>query len=245
MSDEDQSGHPGGQPEGVESLQRRAAVGDLAAGIVHETRNLVTAIRGFAQVALGSLEDQAELDRLLRTIDTQSARAAEALSTFLGFARGEVEGRRIIDVNELVSDAARLVRQRLKLDRVRLELDLAERAPALRGDPGELQQVLVNLAFNARDAMEGGGTLWIRTAAEGGDAVIEVADSGPGVAEEVRARIFEPYVSTKPSGQGTGLGLSIVSRIVAGHGGTIDVREGDRGGAVFSVRIPLEEAGDG
>jgi signal transduction histidine kinase/CheY-like chemotaxis protein len=225
--------------------QRMEAIGRLAGGIAHDFNNLLMVIRSYAelgrrQAAVGD----ARVDDKLVEIDRAADRASDLVRQLLAFGRRQELHPEIVDVNRLVSGLEGML-GRLLGDDVELAVDLAADDVTTRVDPALLEQVIVNLAVNARDAMPRGGRLEIatRVAAAGssdGDPVVEleVRDDGVGIDPTIRDRIFEPYFTTKEMEKGTGLGLATVYGIVQQSGGTIDVESRLGRGSVFTVRFP-------
>ncbi len=226
--------------QGELAAQRLMALGELGAGVVHEVRNLVTSIRGFAQIGLRKQELSDDLRAALETIERESTRCVDTLSSYLGFARTRDVEHAPLDANDAVQWAARLVKHQLALGNVRLDLDLADELPTIIGNRGTLAQVLVNLALNGQHAMPGGGRLSLATRAAEGAVEIVVTDEGPGVPEELRDQIFQPFFTTRPNGEGTGLGLAISARIAAQHGGSLRLVPSATG-ACFVLRLPARE----
>jgi len=219
--------------------ERMAAFGALGAGITHEVKNPITALVGFAQLAQKKIDDKVKAVELLKIIESESLRCRDILQNFLKFARGGSGGWERVVVGDLVQDAARVLRHQLIIHQVQLDVQLGDDVPAVMANPGELQQVLVNLAMNAQQAMSAGGMVTLRTRrATDGAALIEVADNGPGIARDIQARIFEPFFTTKPPGQGTGLGLAISFSILNNHRGTLTVESEPGKGATFIMRLP-------
>jgi nitrogen-specific signal transduction histidine kinase/CheY-like chemotaxis protein len=231
--------------------QKLDAVGQLAGGVAHDFNNLLTAIRGYTALLRERLAGDAEGLDDLNEIDAAAQRASDLTKQLLAFSRRQHVEPRVIDVNTTVASAAKML-GRLMGERIRLETLLGDGLPAVRMDPSQLHQVLVNLAVNARDAMPDGGSLTITTsvggrirASEGiaGPAhldpvVISVVDTGMGMAPEVRARVFEPFFTTKEKGRGTGLGLATCWGIVRDAGGTIEIESMPGQGTVVRVILP-------
>ena len=234
--------------------QKMEAVGRLAGGVAHDFNNILTAI--IMQTEL--LSDEEALTPALREglqqIHAAAERAANLTRQLLLFSRRQVMQMRTIDLNESVTGMARML-QRIIGEDVRLHLDLHPGPLFLRADPGMLDQVLMNLAVNARDAMPQGGSLTIQTAeslvdeaqarlrpgaAPGRYAVLRVRDEGCGMPREVLEHIFEPFFTTKEPGKGTGLGLATVYGIVQQHRGWIEVRSAPGQGTTFEIHLPLE-----
>jgi two-component system NtrC family sensor kinase len=224
--------------------ERLAAVGELVAGVAHEVNNPLSSISAFAQLLLRERSLGAEQRESVEVIRSEALRAAQVVKDLLAFARRSDPQREPLDLNVVVERSLRLRGYQLQASGVRLEQTLARDLPAVVGDARQLQQVVINLVTNAIQAMTqiGGGDLRLLTRHEQGRVVLEVADTGPGIDPRVRARIFEPFVTTKQEGEGTGLGLSVTYGIVAAHGGTISVKDTSAAGTTFVVSLPAAEA---
>jgi two-component system NtrC family sensor kinase len=220
--------------------QKRIALGELSAGLIHEVRNLLTSIRGFAQVGSRKTDDAEAIAEILATIEQESARCVVSLSSFLQFARAADGERTLVDANEIVHSVERLVRHQLAINDVVLSTQPAPAPLWMHACGGEVSQVLVNLLLNAQQAMPGGGGATVSVSRDGDDVVITVADTGPGIDAETAARVFEPFFTTKPPSEGTGIGLSISARIAAAHGGSLALAPSDTG-ACFALRLPAHE----
>ena len=224
--------------------QKMEAIGQLAGGIAHDFNNILTIIQGFAVTLLDG--DAAPEARRIATehIVEASERAAGLTRQLLAFGRRQVMQSRDVDLNDLVGSLAKMV-QRVLGEDINLQLQLAPRPIFVHGDPGLIDQVLMNLVLNARDAMPGGGLLRIDTLARmspaGNDAVIRVVDTGTGIAEEQLTRIFDPFYTTKDAGKGSGLGLATAYGIVAQHGGRVTVSSRVGSGTTFEVILPMTE----
>ena len=230
-----------------------ASVGRLAAGIAHEIGNPLTSIVGLVElVEDGDLEPE-EQREFLRRVRKETERIHHIIRDLLDFARDDArpdELAETCDLVEVVEDAVRLVGPQKDLRQVTLERRFPEDCPPARGSSARLAQVVLNLLLNAADAIDGEGTIRLEVTsepagAEGADAWIElvVHDSGPGIDAEVREQIFEPFVTTKPTGEGTGLGLAVCHAIVEQYGGTLDADNAPEGGARFVVRLPAAPVG--
>ncbi len=237
----------------VAQVTRMQAIGQLAGGVAHDFNNILTANLGLVEQLLGRHHpgdlDFDDLDQ----IRLNNARGAKLVQQLLAFARQQTLRLQVVEVRGIIEALASLLR-RLLGGNVTLDLDFAADTAPIRVDPGQLEQVIVNLAVNARDAMPGGGTVEIVTrsvrAAEvsalghrimpTGDYVeIAVCDSGTGIPSELGAKIFEPFFTTKESGKGTGLGLSTVYGIVKQSGGFVFNAARPGGGTVFNLYFPL------
>ena len=232
--------------------QKMEAVGRLAGGVAHDFNNQLTAIMGYADVLLASLPDENPQRTEVREILRAAGRAAELTRQLLAFSRRQVLRLRTVDLNVLVQEMRGLL-QRLIGENIRLETTFASRPLFVRADPAQLEQVVMNLAVNARDAMPRGGTLEIATEGEpagdrgpvpGGSPrapgfhVIRVTDTGSGMSPEVMSRLFEPFFTTKDPGRGTGLGLSTAYGIVKQSGGQITCTSVERQGTTFLISLP-------
>ncbi len=232
--------------------QRMEAVGRLAGGVAHDFNNLLTIISGYTELLLGEMESGHALREPVVVIRQAGEQAAALTQQLLAFSRRQIVQPRVLDVNRVVSDLARML-QRVIGEDVDLRTDLAADIPHVRADPRQIEQVLMNLAVNARDAMPQGGTLRIETATVGLDAQqvrflpgapagcyvrLAVSDSGCGMDEATRARIFEPFFTTKEIGKGTGLGLATVYGIVKQADGHLHVSSEPGRGTAFQVYLP-------
>lgn len=214
--------------------QKLEAVGRLAGGVAHDFNNLLTVVAGYADVIERFKTPRATLvaDELRATY----GRGETLTRQLLAFARRDTVSPRPIDLSAVISGSERLI-QRLVGEQVQVICDNEEPCPIV-ADPGQIEQVLMNLATNASDAMPSGGTLTIAGSVKDESVFLEVSDTGSGIADSVKERIFEPFFTTKERGKGTGLGLSTVHGIVIQTGGEIAVESPETGGTVFRIRWP-------
>ena len=221
--------------------EKLAALGQMVSGVAHELSNPLTSIAGYAHRLLAR-QDLPGRTEEVRQIYQEAERASSILRELLLNARETLPEQRLVSLNQVVQRAMDLQRFSLAAEKIRVEIDLDPALPFVQGDPGHLQQVLMNLVGNARQAIEHlgqGGTIRLRTKRIGERRVLlEVADNGPGIPQAILARIFDPFFTTKPAGVGTGLGLSIVLSVVREHGGQVHVSSPPQGGAVFQVELP-------
>jgi nitrogen-specific signal transduction histidine kinase/CheY-like chemotaxis protein len=248
--------------ERVEELERRLqqsqrleSIGQLAGGIAHDFNNLLSVILNYACFAIDELSDQASVREDVEQIKKAAERAADLTHRLLVFSRSEVVGLEAIDINQIVRDTEALLKRTIGehiLMESRLEPDLW---PVELGS-GQMEQVVVNLALNARDAMPGGGRLEIRTenveldgeaahdewaVPAGGYARLTVMDTGCGMEKEIAARAFDPFFTTKPTGSNTGLGLATVYGIAKQAGGYAQIHSEPGHGTTVKVYLPLSE----
>ncbi len=250
----------------LQQSQRLESLGQLAGGVAHDFNNLLAVISNYAdfvadEVAAAADENPQRWQALLRDVE-QIKRAAERATgltrQLLAFGRREVVHPELIDVNAIVRDVQELLRRTIG-EHVELVADLAPSLHRVMADPGRIEQVLVNLAVNARDAMPGGGRLSIQTAdvevdegwlvgmpdvRPGAYVRLRVSDTGTGMPPEVMQRAFEPFFTTKPKGEGTGLGLATVYGIVTQAGGHVHLYSDPGIGTAFTVLLPAAEEGD-
>ena len=221
--------------------QRLESIGHLAGGVAHDFNNLLTVISGYATLAQMRIDDPSRLEDPLEQIVEAAQRASMLTRQLLMFSRKQPFEVRVLDLNEIVRSVIPML-ERLIEERITLLCSLADAVPSIRFDPRQLEQVIVNLAVNARDAIRGTGRIVIGTSVVGEGAArtvrLSVADDGSGIDEVTLEHIFDPFFTTKPPGQGTGLGLSTVHGIVARGGGHIEVDSRVGEGTTFTVCFP-------
>ncbi|MHC4428602.1 MAG: two-component system sensor histidine kinase NtrB, partial [Planctomycetota bacterium] len=224
--------------EQVLQHERLASLGLLAAGVAHEINTPLTGISSYTQLLLeGEVGDAAKRD-MLEKIENQTRRASGITRSLLSLSRPEGTGFESLDLSEAVSEVLQLFEPQVRGGAVRLSARLDEKLPPVRGSRGKLQQVLLNLLLNARDAVGREGEITVSTRAGRGTVVLEVTDDGIGIPEEDLPRIFDPFFTTKGRGKGTGLGLSITFGIVREHQGRIRADSLPEGLTRFLVELP-------
>jgi signal transduction histidine kinase len=233
----------------IEQLQQRehevlraeqlAAVGQIAAGVAHELRNPLTAIKMLVQTGLEGLPPTGLAAEDLAVIEQSIRRMEQYIQIFLDFARPPRSERRRADLVEVVRRAAALVEGKARRQKVTVTLDVPDHVVPAAFDPQQIQQVLMNLLLNALDAQPRGGLIDVEVEPADGVATIRVRDHGPGIPAEIRSRLFEPFVTSKPDG--VGLGLSISKQFVEAHGGKIRVENAANSGTVVTFTLPAEE----
>jgi PAS domain S-box-containing protein len=234
--------------EQLRQSQKLEAVGRLAGGVAHDFNNLLTAIAGYAQILMRKLGEGHPVQQKAEAIITAVDRAARLTGQLLAFSRRQVVAPRLLDLNAVVAGFESML-QRVIGEDIRLVTILGRGLLCIKADPGQVEQVLMNLVVNARDAMPKGGTLTIETglaerSADGAVApcvLLSVRDTGLGMDAETRSHIFEPFFSTKGPGRGTGLGLATVYGIVQQSQGHIAVETAPGEGSTFRVYLPLAE----
>ena len=220
--------------------EKMAAVGTLSAGLAHEVKNPLSAVLGYAQLSKRKLSQPDVVLKHLNTIESETRRCNEIISNLMQFSRQEKGEFTDVTINEVVEKSVGIVDHQLGLNDVHVNMQLAPDIPEIIGNPNQLQQVLMNLAINAQQAMApDGGTVDIVTYCDDDKVYISVSDTGPGISEEVAKKIFEPFYTTKAAGEGTGLGLSVTYGIIQDHKGSIRVERADSGGARFVIELPL------
>ncbi|HEX4545871.1 MAG TPA: response regulator [Candidatus Acidoferrum sp.] len=240
----------------VHQLRRFEAIGRLAGGVAHDFNNVIGAIMGWAEMGHEEAPEGSQLqDRFLK-IRSQAERAASLTRQLLAFARRQILQPDNTNLNELVKEEISLLRNVIG-EHIGIHMDLAENLSAIWADPGQVEQVLMNLCLNARDAMPEGGELHIDTGnfvfeqehqhlrpyvVPGRYVLLRVSDTGMGMPPETLEHIFEPFFTTKETGKGTGLGLATVYGIVKQHKGFIDVESTPNEGTTFRVYLPVGEA---
>ena len=232
--------------------QKMESIGRLAGGVAHDFNNILTVVNGYSDLALRRLEKDALLRPYIEEIRNAGERAANLTRQLLAFSRKQLLQPKVLDLNDHVAESNRMLRPLIGED-IEIVLALRPNLWKARVDPSQLDQVLVNLAINARDAMQHGGRLTVRTenvnvdadTAQLGDSpqlgphvLLTISDTGHGMDEETRARIFEPFFTTKAVGKGTGLGLSTVYGIINQSGGFITVESEPGRGTTFKIYLP-------
>ncbi|MCC6649921.1 MAG: PAS domain S-box protein [Candidatus Eisenbacteria bacterium] len=232
--------------------QKMDSLGQLAGGVAHDFNNLLTVMKGYLELAQSGLDPAAPLSRDLASVQKAADSAASLTQQLLAFSRKQVIDAKVLDLNEIVLRVEGMLRRILGED-IDLRTIVAPDLGAVRMDRGQAEQILLNLALNARDAMPGGGLLEIETANSTVDearargfaglqpgeyVTLAVRDTGAGMSDEVKARLFEPFFTTKGPGGGTGLGLATVYGVITQNGGHIDVESEVGAGSLFRILLP-------
>ena len=236
----------------LQHAQRMETIGRLASGIVHDFSNLLTAVTGYSEVLIETLDQHDPLRHTAEEIRGAALRAYALTGQLLTFSRPQALSGAVLDVNVLVTDMEQMLR-RLLGEHIQLIVTLATGASRVTADRGRMEQVIMNLVFNARDAMPGGGRLCLTTAhvdvsagdsehgagaAPGAYVSLKVSDTGHGMDDQTQANLFEPFFTTKASTKGTGLGLSLVQAVVRELGGMLTVHSRIGEGSTFGILLP-------
>jgi two-component system, cell cycle sensor histidine kinase and response regulator CckA len=225
----------------LQEAERLESIGRLAGGVAHDFNNLLTVILSYTSHLRSQTLDDADLADAIDEIRQAAEDGAALTRQLLTFSRRDPGEPRALDVNDVVRARAGLLRRTLG-EHVEFELELCEDRCVVELDRGQLEQILMNLTLNARDALGAGGRLRIATGRRGDDVTLSVTDSGVGMSPAVRARAFEPFYTTKPRGKGTGLGLASVHGIVKRAGGDIGIRSRPGEGTVVTIELPASAA---
>ncbi len=242
----------------MQRAQKMEPIGTLSGGIAHDFNNILTVIKGYTDLLLGGVQDT-KLRALISYIDQAADRAAALTRQLLAYSRRQVLQPKIINLNSLVVNLDKML-QRVIGEDIEMRTVAAPNLGSVKADPGQIEQVIMNLAVNARDAMPKGGNLILETAnvdlddiyaqkhsgtLAGRYVMLAVSDTGAGMDAETRSRIFEPFFTTKAIGHGTGLGLSMVYGIVKQSGGSIEVYSERGEGTTFKIYLPrIEESAE-
>jgi len=223
-------------------------LGQMAGGVAHEFNNLLAIMSGYAELALEDLSDTKRVREAWRVVQESCARAASVTSALLSFARKQAPKKEYVDINTLIERQLGLLASELLDHEVEVQKDFAPGVATLV-DPGQLEQVFMNLFTNALHAMRGGGTLSVSTMGINEQVIVEVSDTGEGIAPKNLARVFTPFYTTKGAYGGgdiggSGLGLSVSQGIIESHGGTISVQSETGRGTTFAVTLPLKKSVD-
>ena len=233
----------------IYNAEKLASIGTLAAGVAHEINNPLSIILGFVDLLAEKFDEGSSEFNDLKIIEQNAQNAKQIVDNMLGFARVTEGFEDTVDVPNAIEMVVKIVKSALLGEKIDVAVEIPDNLPRVKGDPREIQQVLLNLINNATAAMAtDGGTLTVSASQHGDKVEMSVADTGEGIPERYKMKIFDPFFTTKKVGEGTGLGLSLCYGIVSKYGGTItfeshaDEDEGDRpGGSTFVVSLPVAD----
>jgi signal transduction histidine kinase len=227
--------------QGLIRSEKMAVVGRLAAGLAHEIGNPLQIVMGYLELLQRGPDPESAADILSR-MDSELKRIHNTLARLLEFARPLRENVKRCNINEVVKDSGTLLKGRQGLRNIELVHSLDEDLPLVATEPEKIRQILVNLIFNAVDAIpQSGGKIILRTRRHGDSVQIEVEDSGSGIAGENLEKVFDPFFTTKEPGKGTGLGLTVCQALAASLGGSVDIISAEGKGACVVVALPIGE----
>ncbi len=228
--------------ESLQQSEKLSSIGLLAAGVAHEVNTPLTGVSSYTQMLLGMIPETDPKHALLQKMQRQTDRASNIVGNLLNFSRsGHAEEFGPAEINKLLNDTLQLLEPQIRKSNIEIVKDYADNLPPISCSGGKLQQVFTNLVLNARDAMFAGGTITLRTYADGLDGVIvEVIDTGEGIPAENLTKVFDPFFTTKGVGNGTGLGLAVSYGIIQEHNGSIEARSVEGEGTTFSLVFPTE-----
>jgi CheY-like chemotaxis protein len=229
----------------LQQSEKMAALGGLLAGVAHELNNPLSVIVGQATLLKETAKDEKIIERGDK-IFTAAERCSRIVKSFLAIARRKPPEHKLMQINEAVNQALDLLTYPLRTENVQLKLELDPRLPQIIGDQDQFTQVISNLVLNGAQAMkdwQGERTITVKSYVdkETGHVCLEVADTGPGISNEIKVRVFEPFFTTKAPGTGTGVGLSLCLNIVTAHNGQLNLQDTPGGGATFFIHLPLPE----
>ena len=222
--------------ESLARAERVAALGQAAANVAHQAGTPLNLVSGYVQMIRDDPRTDGRTRSRLLTVDAQIQQVTRVLRTMLDHAR-QPSGLEVVNLADIIERVRELAQPRLSRSHIRLQASIAKDLPAVKADATQLEMALLNLVANALDAMPNGGTLSVTAAARPEGVRVEVADTGPGIPAAVMDRLFDAWVTTKPTGQGTGLGLAIVRDVVRAHGGSISASNQPTG-ALFVIDLP-------
>jgi PAS domain S-box-containing protein len=237
--------------------QKMEAIGTLAGGIAHDFNNLLTAILGYSEIMLGMTKEGEPFYRPATIINNAAQKGADLAKKILMVTRKEKMEAKPVNINEIIHNSMELLQRSIPKN-IEIVINLKEDVPKIMADPSQMQQVIMNLAVNARDAMQDGGRLIIETAVvgtengaangipfdKGGFIKLSVSDTGTGMDTETQRKIFDPFFTTKETGKGTGLGLYIVHSVVSNHGGYVNLYSEPFKGTRFNIYLPITKTAD-
>ncbi len=221
-----------------------ASIGELSSGIAHEINNPLGIILGFTQLMIRNQKEDADLHADLKTIEKHTRHCKSIVEDLLNFARTSKPKMELCDIHGIINDVIQFIEQHTKSAQITIKKEFDESVGPILLDEKNIKQVMINLIMNARYAVDARGSITIRTKKDTlfDDVIIQVIDNGKGIEKKNLSRIFDPFFSTKPTGEGTGLGLSVSYGIIKNHGGHIDAESEPGKGSTFTLKLPMPKA---
>lgn len=225
--------------EQLRHADRLATIGQLAAGVAHELNEPLGSILGFAQLITKDINNPVQIKKDVNKIELASLHAREVIKKLMLFSRQSPQKKSIINLNDIVEEGLYFLESRCAKANITLIRENNKNLPDFIADKSQVYQILVNLMVNSIQAMPEGGTIWIKTSLDNGNAVLSVKDTGSGINKNILNKIFTPFFTTKDVDEGTGLGLAVVHGIVTSHGGQVQVISEQNKGAEFKIYLPI------
>jgi len=223
--------------------QRLSSIGLLAAGVAHEVNTPLTGIASYAQILSKEIKDKKAQD-ILKKIQEQAFRASKTISNLLSLTKRQSLPLILVDLHEVISESIKLLKPHFKGRNIKIIKEFENKKYFIKGNEAKLQELIINLMLNAKDAMPEGGNITIKTWQENKEVYFSITDEGLGIDPSIQDKIFDPFFTTKPPGQGTGLGLSLCYTIVQEHGGNISFYSQKNKGTTFIINFPLASLKD-
>lgn len=227
--------------EALLQSEKLAAMGRLTSQIAHELNNPIYGIMNTLELLKTEIPPESKRRRILELSLSETQRLAEMLKNMLSFSKPEEEERRLVNINDLIEGILLVMEKQMKESNIKIETHLDIELPKIMASTNQLRQVLLNMFKNAKEAMPKGGTLTIRTSREDNNILVHIQDTGMGIPEDIKDKIFEAFFTTKQKVKGVGLGLSVCYGIIKGHGGDIQVESEEGKGAIFTIRLPISK----
>ena len=218
--------------------EKLAAMGRLTSQVAHELNNPIYGIMNTLELLKTEIPSNSKRRRILDMSLSETQRLSEMLRSMLSFSKPQEEARREIDINKLIEDILLFLEKQLRESNIKIQINLSKEFPLITASPNQIRQVILNIVANAKDAMPNGGTLTVEILSENGQIIIKVQDTGIGIPEEIRDKIFDAFFTTKQKVKGVGLGLSVCYGIIKDHGGDIIVKSEVNKGSTFSIVLP-------
>jgi len=224
------------------NLEKMAAMGQLTASVAHELNNAINIVLGYSQLLLREAEEGSQRQDDLKKIERNAKQCQRIVSGLLDYTRSMARKKEFQNINNHLEDVLKLVAHRMALDNIEIAHDFSPDLKPVLMDPDEMKQVYLNLLNNAADAIEQNGRILVKTKFDPvhRDILISFSDNGAGIPNDVMAKLFTPFFTTKANGAGTGLGLNVSRDIIHKHGGTLEAENRPEGGALFLIRLPVE-----